>query len=403
MTCEDTKIKEFIEDFLDDKLVRIILSGQIEKSEFTKVRIRPVSVKEHQGFQAEEFIGSQVFHKNLDKDTAAGYICGLLGTAFRQAQIESRDETASVLVSRKGQVTLKRKKKLQEGAETTGKGRTRNADEKSVLAAYERGLSHNRKKNYILEEGTPVPFLIDLGVMTRDGKVINSKYDKFRQINRFLEFIRDVLPDFDKETEIRILDFGCGKSYLTFAVYYYLKVLLGYQISITGLDLKESVIDKCSALAQKYGYENLKFYTGDIADYEGSDHADMVITLHACDTATDYALKKAVDLGAKVILSVPCCQHELNTQIKNELLGPVLDYGIIKERTAALMTDALRAQILENRGYRTQIMEFIDMENTPKNLLIRAVYTGKSADNLDKINAILEEFHLDPTLYRLLC
>ncbi len=400
MTDSDTKTEEFISGFLNEDLVRIILSGQTVKDEFTKVRIRPVSVKEELEFQAEEFRGAQVFHKNTDKDETAEYICSLLGTTFRQAQIESKNETASVLVSKKGQATLKRKKKPEENA---GVSPSSGIDERYVLEAYSRGLSHNRKKKYILEEGVAVPFLVDLGVMTRDGKVINSKYDKFRQINRFLEFIRDILPEFDQDEEIRILDFGCGKSYLTFAVYYYLGILLDYKISITGLDLKKSVIDKCNALAEKYGYEKLRFYTGDIADYEGSDHADMVITLHACDTATDFALKKAVDLGAKVILSVPCCQHELNTQIKNDILEPVLEYGIIKERTAALITDALRAQILEYRGYRTQIMEFIDMENTPKNLLIRAVYTGKRADNLAKIDAVLDEFHLDPTLYRLLC
>jgi len=172
---------------------------------------------------------------------------------------------------------------------------------------------------------------------------------------------------------VTILDFGCGKSYLTFAMYHYLKELKAYPVRIIGLDLKADVIAHCNELAQKYGYSGLQFLVGDIAQYEGVDAVDMVVTLHACDTATDYALDKAVKWGAKVILSVPCCQHELNQQIENELLQPVLKYGLIKERMAALLTDALRAEILESKGYQVQILEFIDMEHTPKNILIRGV------------------------------
>lgn len=264
------------------------------------------------------------------------------------------------------------------------------------------GLQHNRQKHYILKEGIPVPFLQDLGVMTGDGKVVRTKYDKFRQINRFLELIEDVLPALDAGQENRIIDFGCGKSYLTFAMYYYLHELKGYPVRITGLDLKKDVISRCSRLAESYGYDSLEFCHGDIADYSGADQVDMVVTLHACDTATDYALAKAVAWGAKVILSVPCCQHELNRTMENPLLKPVFQYGIIKERMAALYTDALRAQLLEHRGYRTQILEFIDMEHTPKNLLIRAVWDGRPKDNLGEIGEILEFLHVKPLLYRLL-
>ena len=247
-----------------------------------------------------------------------------------------------------------------------------------------------------------VPFLVDLGVQTKDGKIVNSRYDKFKQINRFLELIEDILPRLDRSKESVILDFGCGKSYLTFAMYYYLKILKEYPVRIIGLDLKKDVIAECNRLAVKYGYDKLNFYHGDIASYEGADHVDMVVTLHACDTATDYALEKAVRLGASVILSVPCCQHELNGQIENELFRPIFRYGIIKERMAALYTDALRAEILESCGYRTQILEFIDMAHTPKNLLIRAVKQGAKKDNRKEIEAILAELHADPTLYRLL-
>ena len=265
-----------------------------------------------------------------------------------------------------------------------------------------RTLAHNRRKRYILEEGRPVPFLKDLGVMTADGKIVNSRYDKFRQINRFLEFIEDVLPQLPQDREVRIIDFGCGKSYLTFAIYYYLHELKGLDVRITGLDLKEDVIEHCSRLARRYGYEKLEFLHGDIADYTGADRVDMVVTLHACDTATDYALAKAVGWNAKVILSVPCCQHELNGQMENDLMNPIFRYGIIKERMAALYTDALRAEILENHGYRTQILEFIDMEHTPKNLLLRCVRSGRRRDNGEQIRAVTEFLGVEPALLRLL-
>ena len=239
-------------------------------------------------------------------------------------------------------------------------------------------LSHNRTKKYVLQEGVPVPFLVDLGVMTAEGKVVKSRYDKFRQINRFLEFIEDVLPNLDPNRTNTIIDFGCGKSYLTFAMYYYLHVLKKYSIRVIGLDLKKDVIALCNRLSKKFGFENLTFLHGDIAGYEGVDQVDMVVTLHACDKATDYALAKAVEWDAQVILSVPCFQHELNSQIHNELLEPVLKYGILKERISALLTDGIRAELLESQGYSTQILEFIDMEHTPKNLLIRAVKNEKA-------------------------
>lgn len=256
-------------------------------------------------------------------------------------------------------------------------------------------------KKYILQENIPVPFLVDLGVMTKEGKIITQKYDKFRQINRFLEFIQDILPKLEQEHEVTILDFGCGKSYLTFAIYYYLRELKGYDVNIIGLDLKTDVIKKCNHLAEKYGYEKLHFYQGDIADYEGVSSVDMVVTLHACDTATDYALAKAVEWGAKVILSVPCCQHELNKQIQNDVLESVLKYGILKERMSALLTDGIRANFLEAMGYETQILEFIDMEHTPKNLLIRAVKNGKKKD-LNHTKGLMDALHVQPTLERLL-
>ena len=255
-------------------------------------------------------------------------------------------------------------------------------------------------KKYVLQEGVPVPFLVDLGVMTAEGKVVKSRYDKFRQINRFLEFIEDVLPNLDPNRTNTIIDFGCGKSYLTFAMYYYLHVLKKYPIRVIGLDLKKDVIALCNRLSKKFGFENLTFLHGDIAGYEGVDQVDMVVTLHACDTATDYALEKALEWDAKVILSVPCCQHELNKQMENEILKPVLKYGLFKERIAALVTDALRAGRLEEAGYQVQILEFIDMEHTPKNILIRAVKTGKPHE-IKELGACEKFLGVDPLLGRL--
>ena len=384
-------LQSLFTDCLNETLIRVILSNPSSKDGVIKICARPMLKNKSLLFQIEEYTKTQVFHKNLTAGDASSYLTGKLSSdtssqtaSFKNALVETQSFTANVLVSKKGTITIKKKM---------------NASAKQPKIS----LSHNRKKKYILEEGIPVPFLIDLGVMTQNGNIVNAHYDKFRQINRFLEYIEDILPSLPTGRELRILDFGCGKSYLTFAIYYYLKVLKGYPVRITGLDLKEDVIRHCNELAVKYGYDKLEFLCGDIAYYDGCSQVDMVVTLHACDTATDYALAKAVGWGAKVILSVPCCQHELNKQMKNDLLSPVLHYGILKERMAALMTDGLRAQILEANGYRTQILEFIDMAHTPKNLLIRAVYNGHCADNKAQIDELLAAFDVNPTLYRLLC
>lgn len=384
-------LQSLFTDCLNETLIRVILSNPSSKDGVIKICARPMLKNKSLLFQIEEYTKTQVFHKNLTAGDAGSYLTGKLSSdtssqtaSFKNALVETKSFTANVLVSKKGTITIKKKV---------------NASAKQPKIS----LSHNRKKKYILEEGIPVPFLIDLGVMTQNGNIVNAHYDKFRQINRFLEYIEDILPSLPTDRELRILDFGCGKSYLTFAIYYYLKVLKGYPVRITGLDLKEDVIRHCNELAVKYGYDKLEFLCGDIAYYDGCSQVDMVVTLHACDTATDYALAKAVGWGAKVILSVPCCQHELNKQMKNDLLSPVLHYGILKERMAALITDGLRAQILEANGYRTQILEFIDMAHTPKNLLIRAVYNGHCADNKAQINELLAAFDINPTLYRLLC
>ncbi|MDO4338374.1 MAG: SAM-dependent methyltransferase [Eubacteriales bacterium] len=376
-------IKQFLEEQINDQLIQAVLSSPRTGDGPSKIKIRPISLKGKIYYQASAFHGTKVLHRNYTHEEALAFIEEELRDGFAQLQTQGLQADGTVLVSKKGKMTIK-----------TKAGKIPAAEPVQMLA-------HNRVKKYILKEGTPVPFLVDLGVMTPQGKVIAARYDKFRQINRFLEFIEDVLPGLPREREVTIIDFGCGKSYLTFAMYHYLKELKGYDVKIIGLDLKTDVIDKCNHLAESYGYQKLHFYQGDIADYEGVSAVDMVVTLHACDTATDYALAKAVEWDAKIILSVPCCQHELNRQISNEMLAPVLKYGILKERMAALITDGIRAELLTEQGYDTQILEFIDMEHTPKNLLIRAVKNG-GGQKSGSLRETMEALHIHPTLEKLL-
>lgn len=393
-----------LEGFLNGELKRMIFSNPRTREHDIKMTVRPLILRGALKFQVEEFTEKQAFQKNMDREEALPYLINKLETHYRNAEADSEAGSMNILIGKKGTVTVKRKRKMgykqpASAPDTVPAGAPCALSQESL----ERILNHNRKKNYLLPEGVPVPFLTELGVMTPEGKVVRSRYDKFRQINRFLEFIEDILPGLDKSRENTIIDFGCGKSYLTFAMYYYLKELKGIPIQVVGLDLKEDVIALCNRLSTKFGFENLHFYHGDIAGYEGVDHVDMVVTLHACDTATDYALAKAVRWGAKVILSVPCCQHELNRQISNEMLKPVLGYGLLKERMSALITDGIRARLLEQAGYKTQILEFIDMEHTPKNIMIRAVKQGKPEKGGDReLQRMLKELQAEPALYRLL-
>lgn len=378
-------ITQLLDICISDKLIDMVISGQKNKSEdkAVKVRIRPVILKNEIEYQVSEFVGRKVLHSNHSAADVKKKIIDYMTEDFKQAQINMTDAAATILSSKSKTLTCKYKKAGQ--------------------LKVQRDLSHNRTKKYIIQEGKPVAFMIDLGVMGQDGKIIRTRYDKFRQINRFLEYIEDILPKLDKERELTIIDFGCGKSYLTFAMYYYLKELKGYNIRIIGLDLKADVIEHCNELRTRYGYDKLDFYVGDIATYKDVDKVDMVVTLHACDTATDYALAKAVKWGAEVILSVPCCQHEANRTIKSDILSPVMDYGILKERMAAIVTDAARAKLLTANGYDTQILEFIDMEHTPKNLLIRAVKSSKEDISArEKTKDMLEALNLKLTIDKLI-
>lgn len=387
------RLRELFTQMLTRELKQIILSSTTDPDRGTKVRIRPVLIRGEVVFQETLYRGNQVFHHNCAGEEMAERLTEYMDSLFRQAQLTASGEEAVALISKKGRITIKRKKRVTEDA------RTQNAS----------SLSHDRSKRYILREGEPVDFLVHLGVQLPDGRVVKAKYDKFRQINRYLEFIEDILERLPADREIRIVDFGCGKSYLTFGMYYYLHQLQGRNIRVTGLDLKADVIRHCNELAEKLHYDALDFREGDISSFQEEGTVDMVVSLHACDKATDYALEKAVKWGASVILAVPCCQHELNGQIRCDLLQPVLKYGIIRERIAALVTDALRADLLEENGYETQILEFIDMEHTPKNLMIRAVRkkgmrprTRAGGEDGSGAAHVMEFLHVNPVLKELL-
>jgi SAM-dependent methyltransferase len=374
-------IQQLLNEVFSQTFLHGIISNPRQKDGVKKMKIRPILLRDVVYIQSESFTKTQAFHENLLQSEAAEKLSQKM-TDFQQMELHTSEWMYHVLISKKGKVTVKRKKQTQ---------------------VKEANLSHNQQKKYLLAEGSQVPFLQDLGVMTCEGKVVHAQFDKFRQINRFLEFVEDILPQLEKSKEVTILDFGCGKSYLTFALYHYLHEMQGYDLRIIGLDLKKEVIEKCNQLANKYGYEKLQFQVGDIAQFEGVNQVDMVVTLHACDTATDYALAKAIAWNAKVILSVPCCQHELNAQVSCKTLSPILSYGLLKERFASLVTDGLRAKYLEQAGYETQVLEFIDMEHTPKNILLRAVYTGKVSQKAkEEIDACQTLLQVHPTLGELL-
>lgn len=385
------RLREMLQQCKEGSLYQIVISNPRKKGGVQKIKIRPILLKNELYYQESRFVGTQVFHENKNFSQMEETVLAVMASDFKQLEMHTKSWQATVLAGKKGNLTIKKKK----------------LTEVSVP-----DMEHNRKKKYILDENIPVGFLQDLGVQTTDGKIVKSRYDKFRQINRFLEFIEDILPSLPKDRTVQIVDFGCGKSYLTFAMYYYLKILKQYDVNVCGLDLKEDVIRHCNRLSEKYGYDGLRFYHGNIKDFEGAERVDMVVTLHACDTATDYALHKAVKWDAGVILSVPCCQHELNGQICCEPLAELFSYGLIKERTAALFTDALRGELLEAEGYDTQILEFIDMEHTPKNIMLRCIKRRREATDKaerayrlkkkEKIRALTEFLQVQPTLDALL-
>lgn len=371
------EIKQKLELLMKNDLNKLVISKPSKETEFKKIVIE----KKNGYYQAAQYTQKQAFHKNITSEELFSFVVLQLD-AFRQLNAFDSSREYMLMISKKGKPALT-----------------------SRAAAVQAEQTHDRVKKYILPEGSAVLPLIDMGVFTKEGKVVKSMYDKFRQINRFLEIIDDAVKDY-KKSEISIIDFGCGKSYLTFILYYYFSEIKNIKPNIVGLDLKSDVIEKCSLAAKKYGYDGLRFEIGDISGYKALFKVDMVVTLHACDTATDFALYNAVCWNADMIFSVPCCQHELNAQIENEELSLLTRYGVVKERFAALATDALRADLLEACGYKAQLLEFIDFEHTPKNILIRAVKkphtTASKKKFLDEAKRFINGFNAEPTLYKLL-
>lgn len=384
---------------------------------YKRIKIKTGSSSSGASFYAEFFTDTQVFHKTFSKEELDSFIEQNAGINFKSCIKKFSDKEVTLLANKKGKITVLEKKLSP--AKMNYLPALSSQD--SLL---KNNLTHNRIKNYIIPEGTPVPFLIRLGVMTPEGKIVNSKYDKFKQINRFLEYINDILPSVleQKKCEdypLQIADFGCGKSYLTFAVHYYLTQIKKIDCKIIGLDLKEDVIEYCNSLAKEFDCSGLIFKTGDISKYSDSEKEHnpyIVITLHACDTATDYALKYAVLKNAKAILSVPCCQHEINMQLEQnkrelentdaEIFKPLLKYGLIRERVSALITDSLRAEYLESAGYKVDVMEFIDMSHTPKNILLRAVRKNQKKDAGDKTDVnqnkpvLIDALKIAPSIWK---
>ena len=378
-------LKQYLAIMLGADIIKAVISKPNKNSEYKKI----VLENKAKGFHISKYTDKQVFHENISAEDILPRCIDLIENKFGQVNGFGRDEEHIILISRKGACAYKKKKLAQTSA---------------LNGASSDG--HNKKKNYLIAEGTDVGPLVDMGVFTKDGKIINAMYDKYRQINRFLEILDDEIAA-QSFKKLNVIDFGCGKSYLTFVVYYYLTRIRHLEVNMIGLDLKEDVIKKCNAAAEKYNYKGLRFELGDINGFNAPFDVDMVITLHACDTATDYALYNAIKWKAGMIFSVPCCQHELNKQIAPKKLSLLSRYGIIKERFSALATDAVRGNLLEYSGYKTQLLEFIDFDHTPKNILIRAVRRhvtpkGVAQRALKEVEAAMEEFGFEPMLYRLL-
>lgn len=379
-------MKKTINEIFSEELVKAIISNPRKKEqEYKKIIIRKVKLKNDIIYQFEKYTQKQVFHENVNEEEAKQLMEAFLTTDFKQCDAYTITYNFCVKISKKEKVFVSKKKV--------------NAPKVNVIQ------EHNRSKHYLIPDGTFVAPLYDLGIFTKEGKVVNSMYDKYKQINRFIEMIDDCISDDMKQ--LNIIDFGCGKSYLTFILYYYLVEIKKINVHMIGLDLKEEVIYDCNKIADKYGYDGLRFEVGDINGYQTTERVDMVISLHACDTATDYALFNAIKWNAKMIFSVPCCQHEINGQIKSENFSLLTKYGLLKERMSAILTDEIRANLLESQSYRVQVLEFIDLAHSPKNILLRCIKSDKiSAQKKEKaikeVEAIMNEFHLKPTLYELL-
>lgn len=368
----------------ENTLISMVISKQRRKSHaILKINVRPVLINSKVMYQAEYHYSNKVTHYNFEKDELVDFVIGEVKNNFKQVNIFTTENDIQILANKIEKAKINTKPPTQKAKD----------------------INHNKNKNYLIPDNTPCDFLIKLGVMDENGKVYQKHYSKFRQINRYLEIVSDCLPYLNKD-KIKIIDFGCGKSYLTFALYYYFKKQLGIPVDITGLDLKENVIELCNNIARELNYEGLDFKLGDIADYKDTQ-CDMVVTLHACDTATDYALINAVSWNTKIILSVPCCQHELFKQIDNPVENSMFKHGIIKDKFTELLTDGLRGLKLESKGYDVSMIEFTSLEHTSKNILIKAVLDEKASEQskknaLNQYEALKKQYNVTPTIDQLI-
>lgn len=373
-------IKDKIEKYFRQEIVRVVISNLKKgaECEYSKVTIKPYNSSKGIMYQFEYTVKNQVKHRNVEEYNLVDEISLLLENYFTQCMVYGTESDYHINCY---------------GDKV--KAKTMAATKKIAIGG------HNKKKRYILNEDEHIDFLVYLGVMTKDGKVVNSKYNKFRQINKYLELIKPSIDMLPKDRPLKIVDFGCGKAYLTFALYYYVVKILNMQAEITGLDLKEEVIDYCNKVARELGYDSLEFQKGNIKDYSRTQDVDMVIMLHACDNATDEGIVQSLKFNAKIIIAVPCCQHEFFRQIENENLEPILQFGILKDRMTALATDSLRAQILKALGFDVTVMEFIETEHTPKNLAIRAIRDGGfNKTEYEKYEKFRDFLDLDPYIER---
>lgn len=377
------RIIALIEEAIDkNEFINCIWSNPRNKeSAYEKVSAKPVQIKEKTFIQFAMLKDNKESHANIELNKVGEFILEN-ATSFKQVQFYTATADYQCLINKKGIANIKRK---------------------SASKAKPVSLEHNRKKQYILDNEKSKGFLTNLGIMDTNGQIKPSKYDKYKQINKYLETVEAIMPHLHT-SPIRIVDFGCGKSYLTFAMYHYFRDILGKDVEIVGLDLKKDVIEFCNKLAKDLGYTQLHFQVGDIGQYTTDQRIDVVVSLHACNTATDAALSKAVGWQAKVILAVPCCHHECYSQIQNDMLAPILKHGILKERIAALLTDGLRAQMLEACGYKVNVMEFIDMTHTPKNILIKAIRYSEEVDMkaYETYKALSQDLNVDLALGKLI-
>ena len=366
-----------------ENIIKISVSSPFSKNEeFNKITIRPINIKNKPCFQAERFKNNQVFHLNMSNTEFSAFLENIF-KKYAQICVFKSGVTVTFAISKNGNI--------------------KTSESKNNLQIKQKNTENNRQKEYIFNEGENIPPLVELGVFTSDFKIVKSKYDKFKQINRFIEIVNDAFVNDTKES-ITILDFGCGKSYLTFIIYYYFREIKKKNVKIIGYDLKKDVVENCNKIAEKYGYDNLKFVVSDVTkDMLYREPIDMVISLHACDTATDFALNYAIQKNVKYIFSVPCCQHEINKSIKKGGdFDILLKHGLIKERMSALLTDSIRAGILEDMGYSVDVLEFVDFSHSPKNIMLRAKKTKKESDkNRSQIKELQERYNFTQTLYDL--